>query len=469
MAEPYDGSVNLSDVDELIQTQYLPRYYETAGGRFGRTFNRIFQIAEKAASGDGFTMQAELGPGDFARASNNPLASITGSTSLQAVKLRLRYDTNNLAANDFTQVTASCQTDVWQLKNGGDGAIVDLAERNAKSVIASYDEHIAYLRNVGRNAVAALVNGTPKLNNGVTYAGATGTATNAGGARVKVDSGIFAVLKTNSWIDFIRPATGATVAGSVWITDKNPGDLSIGVSFATTQFGGRVSSGNLALVADNDYIAFSGEYNSGLYSVGAWMSEATAGESFLGGVDRTTASYRWMLPINPRYGATTTTITKSFFDDVAIAMGYFAENMDGAGLIAQSDLTVNNKLRNELGEESFKPIPQSDERMKKFYQFGSTGLAFEHPSLGVIKILGDALCPSTTVRFIDPSTWMSVHYAVRGLTPMPGGEGMGSWYRVTDSTPNTGKSLIVKSDWAALQQDFCTMPQKNAQISNIQV
>jgi len=469
MAEPLDSSINLSDIDELIQTQYLPRYYEQAGGRFGRAFNQIFKPEQKTAYGDGFTMQAELGPGDFARASNNPLNSIAAPTSLNAVKLRLRYTTASLAGNDFTQISASCQTDHWQLQNGGEGAIIDLAERNAKSVITSYDEHIAFLRNATRSAVVGQVNGTPKLNNGVTYSAATSTATNAGGARFKVDNGVFAVLKPNTWIDIIRPATGAVVAGSVWVTDKNVGDQSVGVTFSSTQFGGRVSTGNLALVADNDYITFSGEYNHGMYSVGAWMSEATAGESFLGGVDRTTSDYRWMIPVNPRYGATSTTITKSFFDDVAIAMGYYGESLDGAGLIAQSDLTINTKLRNELGEESFKPIPQSDERMKKFYQFGSTGLAYEHPSLGVVKIMGDALCPTNSMRFIDPSTWMTVYYAIRGLKPLPGGQGMGSWYRMNDGTPNTGLGLIYKSEWVALQQDFCTNPQKNAQISNIQV
>jgi hypothetical protein len=60
---------------------------------------------------------------------------------------------------------------------------------------------------------------------------------------------------------------------------------------------------------------------------------------------------------------------------------------------------------------------------------------------------------------------MTTFYAVKGLRPLPGH--VGSWYRVTESTPNSGNSLVWRSDWVALQQDFCTTPQKNAQISNL--
>lgn len=466
MAEPFDSSIGLRDIDQLIQTQYLPRFYETAGSRFGSTFNKIFQVNEKLAKGSGFTAQFELGPADASRAQVDPLGAIATPTALQAQTLAIRWNPNSLTAHDFSQISASCQFDHWTIENGGGGAIVDLADRTFRSIMDNYNEHLAVLRNVGRSAQIALVNGTPRLNNGINFAGATSTATNAGGLRCQVDNGVFPALRPNSYIDFINPSTGVVRAGNVRITDKFEGDTSIGCAMVTTQFGGRISTGDLSTVADNDIICFSGEYNAGLYGPGAWFSAPSAGESFIGGVDRTTSGYRFLVPINPRLGGTSAVVTKSMFDDVAIAMGYFNEGDSGAGLIAQSDLTITTKLRNELGEESFKPIPQSDEKMKKFYQFGSTGLAYEHPSLGVIKILGDALCPANTVRFLDPSTWTTTYYAVKGLKPLPGGD-QGSWYRVTASTPNTGKSLIWKTDWVAAQQDLCLTPKNNAQISLI--
>ncbi len=470
MAEPFDSSIGLRDIDALIQTQYLPRFYETAGSRFGSTFNKIFQVNEQLAKGSGYTAQFELGPADAARAQIDPLGAIATPTALRATTLAVRWNPNSLTAHDFSQISASCQFDHWTIENGGGGAIVDLADRTFQSIMGNYNEHLAVLRNIGRNGVVALVNGTPTLNNGLhsttgNTGAATSTATNTGGLRCKVDNGIFPALRPNCWIDFINPSTGAVRAGNVRISDKFEGDLSIGVDFVTSQFGGRVSTGDLSTVADNDQIVFSGEYNAGLYGPGAWFGTATAGESFIGGVDRTTSQYRFMIPINPRFGASTATVTKSMFDDVAIAMGYFNEGDSGAGLICQSDLTITTKLRNELGEESFKPIPQSDEKMKKFYQFGSTGLAYEHPSLGVIKILGDPLCPANVARFLNPASWMTTYYAVKGLKPLPGDQG--SWYRVTASTPNTGKSLIWKTDWVAAQQDFCATPKDNAQVSNI--
>lgn len=468
MSEPVDTSILLEDVD-VARTQYMKAFYEQGAGRFGSMTNRLVKVADQIASGNGITMQFEVGPADIVRTGTNALVTFDSVGTFKADDIQLRFNSRTPSSNDFTSLYGSVQYADILMRNGSMGTAVDIAQRTVKSVMDDFDEKLAILRNIGRNGVLALVNGTPTLNNGVhsttaNNGAATGTATNSGGLRCKFDGGIYPAIKENGFYDFIRPATGAVVAGNVYCTDKFEGDSSAGFAFQSTQIGSRTSTGNLASVADNDYIVLSSTYNAGLYGFGAYFSAATASESFIGGVDRTTSAYRHMIPINPRYGATSATVTKSLFDDVSIALGNRFEDMQ-AGLVCQSDLTLTTKMRNELGEESFIQISDTDTRAKKFYNFGSWGLNYQHPSLGIIKINADALCPSNTFRFIDPSTWICQHYAFKGFDPMPGTKG--NWYRVTASTPNTGDSTIWKSDYYTILQDWCTQPKKNAQISNV--
>jgi len=468
MAEPIDTATLLEDVSGIVRTKYMPSFYEQGGGRFGSTTNRLFQVSGEACGGDGVTMQGELGPADTIRMGTNMIVDFDSVGVLRETSVRLRANTQNPALNDFTAFRGSVQFADITIANGSMGSAIDIAKRTFNYVTKDYDEKKALGRNMSRNGVVGLVNGTPNLNNGVRIGTGTGaassTATNSGGLRCAVDGGIFAGLKENQFIDFLNPSTGAVRAGSVRITDTNSTDYSVGVEFVSTQIGSRVSTGNLANVADNDLIVHSGNYNAGMYSLGEWFRTPAAGEPFIGGVDRTTAAYRWMIPLNPRYGATGAKIAKSMFDDVATSLGYRFEE-EQAGLVCQTDMRLSQALRTELGEESFIQITDKDERYKKFYNFGSSGLNYQHPSLGIVKVIADALCPENTVRFINPSTWLSKYYAFKGLKMMEGIKG--GWNRVSQSTPNTGPSTIWKCDWYSVEQDFCTAPKKNAQISNV--
>lgn len=464
MAEPNDSTVVLQDVDEIIRELYMKQYFEHGSGRFGRTTNRLFKMNTEIASGDGITMQAQRGFADSVRAGVDPIGSIASPTASEALKLKIRFNQQNPAASDFTFISASAQRTHWDIESAGDGAAVDIAMDVYNNLTANYDEHVALLRNLGRNAVVAFVNGTPKLQNALTYSEATGTATNAGGLLVTVDNAVIAGLREGQWVDFINPATGAVRAGNIYVDYFNRGDNSIQCSYRT-QFGGRASTGDLATVADNDYIVLSGEYNAGMWSIGAWSSSAAAGESFLGGVDRTVAQYKSLNFLSTRRGATSTKITKSLFDDMAIAWSNIVENQDKIFAV-QTDVSLSTALRNEIGEAAFVQQVSNSEQEKRNAVFGSHGLYYQHQSIGTIAVIGDPLCPGNQVRFIDPSTWLQMFYKVRGMRPLPG-DVSGSWSRMQASAPNTGKGLIYRSEWAALQQDFCTNPGRNAVILNV--
>jgi len=464
MAEPFDSAGYLEDVSDIVQTQYFKNYEVNYHDRFGRVLNKMFSPSAEVITGDGKTMQTELAPADTVRANSDPLGEFAAPDILEAEAVRVRFNRQTApTGHDFTEFSASCQFDDLTIENASKGTIVDVADRVYKQVQGQFDEHLAVLRHAPRSARIALVNGTPRLNDHWTFASATSTATNAGGARLQVDNGSIAALRRGARIDFVN-ASGTVVAGNVRVTDVNPADLSIGVAFTSSGSGvlaGRVSTGNLASVADNHTIVYSGEYNKGLYSLGAWFGRPTAGESFIGGVDRTTAGFRWMLPISTREGSSNTPLTKSHFNDLAIAMGFLIE--DGQdGMVFVTDPTLNQKLRDEIGEEAFFQIPEGSSDAKRVMKFGSLGLNYQHPQFGLTKILVDPLMPAGTVRVLDPSTWKTLPYLWQGLKPMK--ENGAHWYRMPSATPGNGKSKIWKADWYCNMTDWCTRPWRNGQI-----
>jgi len=465
MAEPIDSAVLLEDVLQVTQTQYMPKYEEEYPDRFGLTTNRIFTPMEIEVVGTGAVMQCEISPSDTTRTSNDPLAPFAAPDQFRPTTITLRFNKQTPSASDFTTFSASAQVDDIDLQTRGKGAIVDYCERIYSQTEPDYKEKLAIYRNIPRNGVLAYVNGTPTLNNSYYQTGASSTATNSGGARLQVDNGSLAYFKEGRRVDFINPSTGAVRAGNIMVTDINVADNSIGFVFNTTGITAWTSTGDLSTVADNDYIVLSGSYNAGMYSMGAYFARPSAGESFIGGVDRTTSGYRWMLPVATREGVASAVVTKSMFDDMAIAM-IFKGELRKDGMAAVTYPTVTQALRNQIGEDAFFQYPIGDTREERFANFGSIGLNYQHDQFGTMKIIPDALHPSNSIRFLSGGTWKSAHYGWKGLRAMPSGYG-GKWYRMPESTPNTGLGKIWKADFYSIQTDWCTRPWENGVILNV--
>lgn len=465
MAEPFDSATYLEDVSSIAQTQYFPEFTEESPKLFGQTTNRLFSLDQAEVTGTGKTMQYELSRADTVRANSDPLGDFAGPDAFQAGSLTVRFNKQTTTSNDFTEMSASAQVDDIDVQEAGKGSIVDFVDRIYKQVQPNYEEHLAILRHLPRTAIVAALDGsTVARNNSWYFSGATATASNANGLRAIVTSGSIAALRPGSRIDFLNPTTFVVNAGNVRVTDVNPADKSIGVEFVTTGIAVRQSTGNLASVGTTDKIVFSGEYNKGLYSMGAWFARPTAGESFMGGVDRSTAAYRWMLPTSTREGATSTRLTKSMFNDLAIAMGWRSEDAQ-LGMVFMTDPQQNQNMRDEIGEDAFIQIPVDDSRVKRFANFGLTGLNYQHGQFGVVKIESDPLCPPSLLRAIPLGTWKGLYYGWKGLRAMK--EGGAHWYRMTQATPNSGRGKIWKADWYSLQADICMQPWLNGQILNL--
>ena len=175
MAEPNDTSTFLEDVSAIIQQDYFAEFTEESSSRFGSVTNKIFKPYPEAVHGDGKTMQVELAYADTVRGQTNPLGAMAAPDSFEAGMIKARWDKINYAtAHDFTQISASCQTDDIDMEEAGRGSIVDFVKRMYNQVMPNYDEHSSILCNLPKSALVALVNGTPAQNDNFTFASCTG-------------------------------------------------------------------------------------------------------------------------------------------------------------------------------------------------------------------------------------------------------------------------------------------------------
>lgn len=465
MAEPRDSSVNLQDVSGILQTQYFPEFTEESPQDMQQTTNKLFTPDTQEVTGSGKTLQVELASGDSVRWGNDPLGDFPAPDRFQETTLTVRFNANTLTSNDFSTIGASAQVNDIDLREAGKGSIIDFCDRIYNQVMPTYEYKLAIHRHLPKTAKVALVNGTPKQGDQIAFANCTATPTNTTGLRVPVDTGAVAALRPGVRIDFYR--AGVLIAGNVRVNAYNPADKSIRVEFNTAAATPAWNStGLLGSVADNDEIYYSGEYGKGMHSIGSYMTRpAATGDSFIGGVDRQNKSYEWLNPISTREGSTSTKITKTHFNDLAIAMG-FAMNSSG-GMTFMTDPELHQGLRDEIGEDAMIEIPVDDSRMKRFANFGSVGLNYQHAQFGLVKILSDPLAIPNTVRVLAPDTWRTLYYAWKGLQPMKATESGGHWYRPSANTPNTGDSKFWKADWYCNQMDFCFKPWLNAQILNV--
>lgn len=463
MAEPRDSVINLEDVSEIVQTQYFDKYEEQYADRFNSVTNKLFTPDPVPVTGNGKTMQYERGPADSVRVQIDPLGDIASPQRFDPSTITIRWNNQDPTAHDFTQASARVQFDIYTIENMSKGTIVDAADRVYKSVQGDFDRKMAIWRHADRSAQVALINGTPKQNDRETLTDSASTPTNTTGVRFAVDTGSIVAFQPNTRWDIINPSTGTVRAGNVRATDiPNYTDLSVGLEFVSSGPAGERSTGDVAGAADNDILVYSGTYNKGMWSFGALFKAPSANETYMCGVDRTDAGYRWMIP--QRINGAGAKIAKSHFNGLAIAMGYFGED-EANPVVFMSGPNLHQALRDELGEEAFIQFPTDDSRAKRFMNFGTTGLNYQHATFGTVKIVADPLAKDTEIKVINNSTWKTLSYAWKGLRPIQ--RAGGHWYWMNQSTPNTGQGLIKAADWVGNIADWCTSPWKNGVIYSL--
>lgn len=465
-----DAATVLEDVVNIAQEHYFPEFTEETPALHGKTTNKLFKPMMEEITGTGKNLQFEVRQGDTMRAMSNVLADFTDPDAFEEGIMKYRFNRQTPANNDFTRVSGSAQTNLIDVIEAGKGSIVDFTERILGHIPKDWENTVAMLRHAPRSGLLALVNGTAKQNDALLLSAASSSATNSTGARFSVDGGSIANFREGMYIDIWDPtnsvysAKNLRLEGKVNTADTASTGPSIGVEFNLTGRN-RVSSGDLSTIADNDEIYMAGAKDEGMYSMGAFFGRPSSGDSFIGGVDRTTLGFQWMQPLSTREGASTVQITKSHFNDIAIAMN-FEEDEVRDGYVAIMPLDLHQSLRDSIGEDAFITYPVGDSRMARFANFGNIGLNYQHPVFGTMKMMADPLSIPGTVRFILPDTWKTLFYGFRGLQSVPGDD-IGGWYRMAADTTGAGKGVILKRDYWSIMGDMCFKPWLNAQIMNV--
>jgi hypothetical protein len=471
MAAPYDEAVLLSDVTNLLKETYRDGVPETFGRHY-RRFNKLIRMNTEVAKGDGYFVTVNDASSDTFRVGRNPLPDSLGTaakTSIQKFKLRFNENAGPAGTDhDFTMITGASQFTQYELDNGGEQAVIDLVRKIDMERQQDFEQKKAFHRVVGSTGVLCYVNGTPKQGDALTYAGATsGSVSNTTGIRILVDNGSIGFFATKGLrLDFIRPATGAVVAGNVKTEDLNTADGSVRISYGSgSSHVSEQSTGNLASVADNDYIVISGTYNKAGPSVRNWFTTPTAGESFLGGKDRTTAAFSFMNPTTTRSGDAVAKVQQSFFNNLATAMRYRFEPSQ-TGMVAVGSPEVIQAIQEEIGQNSWMTEPTTKRMQERFGSFGWMGVTFQHTEFGVMQLLSEVLMPPNDIWFIEPNSWIETYYQVKGLRTAPG-DTEGMWSRMSSGSPNSGKGLAYRAEFYANLVDWCEQPYKQGRIANV--
>lgn len=463
MAEPFDGAFELDDITEIVQTQYFQDYLLQYPQRFGGITASYFAPASEVGVGSGLTVQFEIYATDAARWQTNPNGASASPASFAANTLGLRWSQNG--ANDWSTVTAAARATLADIRNAGKGAITDLVNRVYNEAGRDYEEKLAIHRHLPKSGLMGTVTATPVQNNKDLFANCTASATNTTGCRFKITGCSNAWIRAGTHIDVVR--SGVVIAGNLVCTDPQSIDSSFGFAFTSSLTpSGNTSTGNIANIAAADEIYIAGEYNAGMYSMGAFFSNPATGDSFIGGVDRNASGYRWLVPTMTNRGATAVAMTRNQFDTLALAMNFKGESEMSAAWTSPPD--IHRKIRQELGENAFFQMSTDDDRMKRFMKFGTTGLNYQDPVFGCVKIIADPLHTPNCVRFIAADTWKTYYYGKAGFNPVRSGGDVGAhWMRLPESTPNTGFGTAFQADWRAWQLDMCMMPWKNGAILNV--
>lgn len=457
----------LREVD-VLQEQYFDQYLEQESdiSTVDMKLLRMAAPGELEVVGDGLTFQVEQAPLDAARGSTTPLSAFSRSRTFIANKFKLRWSETGGSAHDFLRIDASGKTTDYELDTGGDGAIVNVARRSFDQMMVDANRKATIYNHAPKSGRLALINGTPKQNDTLNYAGAASTPTNTTGARFPVDNGSIAAFTAGIHIDIYDGAT--PVVQNVVVSDANTdaSEYSVGVEYNTTPTDdASTGPGTLGDIADNNAIYFSGAYNQGMYGLAEWFARPTAGVTFIGGTDRLDPNYRWLNPIATREGATAAQLTSSHFYDAHQAM-YLRHGGEARGKrVVFSTPAIIDRMMKVICEDNAINYATLEERQARYAVFGSQGVFWVSPLFGRVELIASPLMTPNRVYIIEPDSWRTAWYGQKPFKRMPGENGT-NWSRVVD--PATGsKTLYWETQLYGNFATINTRPSTNLAILNV--
>lgn len=461
MAEPLTSAATLLTTTSAMVRQVYHEGFPEMAARFGR-INKIIQLSKRRIDGDGITVQVLDKNMNAARMDTDlngsfPTPGTFGATSYKATV------SETPASNDFRRMGLSLST-TWtdmQRRCTNEVAAADYIKTLVAQSAANLDESLALHRQLDSTAKVASITGTVKKNDNVLLASASAYTT-SGGARFALTGGSIASFPRGMRIDIYLAAVKKY---TVEVTDYNMADSSVGVWGIDTDNVAKAAvdiSTSYTITSGND-LYISGEYNKGLKGIGNWFTApASSGDSFYGN-DRYLANMRWMLP--HKSGPTTARqFTKRDIDTFAIEMGYRVPD-DDSGFLAITTLELDQRFRNEIGQDVLIQYPSTDQMGKVLAQYGFDGSLYRHPALGRITFQIDQFAPSNIIRFLRAGDWECLTLGDGTFQWLPGQND--SWYRVTGATASDGLTTVFRMDGLMALCDICLNPNRQGQIQNV--
>lgn len=460
MAMPFDGATTfLTDGTDAVRQFYHEKFLDMHS-RFGHPLNRLFKVSKRTINGDGVNVQVKDRNLYGARTNTDLNGDFPTPRAFGADTYKVTLS-ETPASNDIRRMALSLRVTHLDLKRkyAANVAAVDWAKELIKESMANIAESTALHRHIGADARIGTISGTATKNNTKLVSSAAAIAA-TGGARFVVANGSIAAFPRGLVLDVY---TGSTYLRSVYVTDYNPRDKSVGV-YGLDANGNPSSSVDVRTLTAADALYISGEYNAGMKCMGYWFSTPTASESFFGR-DRTDADSRWLEPHVS--GPTSSTVfQKSHLDNLSNEMGYISEDEDSGGYVVITTPEMDQKYRDIVGNDVVIQVPTSEQKGKLIASYGFDGMLYRHPTMGRIVFQPDPMAPPNTIRGLRIGDW-ETFYAPGAAWEWLVGDTADGWYRESSTTPGGGKTTTYRMDGMGAWADLCLLPRLQWHIANV--
>lgn len=455
----------LSDASNALREVYHEGFADVYQ-RFGRTTNKIFTLSKRRIDGDGITIQYRLRNMYATRIDSDINAGFGRARAPEYGKFKAVLS-ENAASNHFRRLSIRLSTTYWDALRAATSDNVALkrkwTEELISQAIGDINERLAHARNLPASGLLGTVLGTPKKNDSITYSGASAIGT-TGGARVVITGGSIAYFQAGMYLDRY---TGSTKDGTVYVTDYNPVDNSVGL-YGLDANGNPSANVNINDIASGDNFYHVDGKDKNVYSLGEWFNSSySAGESFF--LDRTTVNGRALLPTvyQPTAGANTT-LSYIHLEELGQKMQYVIEDgMSAKNYVAHCPPDLEKRLRLEVGSDALILVSSDGDDGRRLAKAGFDGFSYRSPSMGRVVLSPDPLAKLNTIRFLRIGDWEMLHPGTPGIVWLPGTMA-GDWYRPETGSPGQGQGTFLMKDGMMAFCDVCVAPmRRQAELAGV--
>jgi len=422
----------------LLRNRYLKDVIDLRTRVGTPTMQRLKPAAMHTTARDNW-LQYEVAAADSARMNTNLLRDYGTPNKSKAGSLNYRYDPDNPALNDVVGIDSVARVSLADMEKAGtpDG-MMSLAQKVTKDVFAGINETPSTMMHSDAGASIGAVNGTKvkpttDFANGDTYVSGDTSAT------IAIDGYSIGVYRRGMVLDLYNGET--MVLDNIYVrhVDYDQHTIVVERTSDTTAL-------NLDGIVDNLTIYRSGEKGQGFKTSfgGVFPETVTAGESWVGGVDRSTIDYMHLLPMMlRRNNATPELPSQSHLDALGLAMGYAKAGTKENPYTLFAGNGLIQSMRNSIGDMN---VVMASNTNNKDNQFGNASLRYHHPDLGEIEMVSDVTARNDRFTFLKTQNVKMMQAGFKGLHIATEGNGLGYFERLEGTNGVRGGSKFYKME-----------------------